>query len=319
MQQYGSPTANIQVYVQTTPVYAINLDSFLFLSPMTLHPLLNPDQIAQLTVALAQPNPHIPLGEADGIVPAQLEEAVSLLRDLVFPGYFTSRPTVECLSKLSRILLEQVRQALLVAGEDCCSRQITTAFMECIPEFRRLIGLDVEAIFEGDPASTRFSEVILCYPSVKAILHYRMANALLRAKVPILPRIISELAHAQTGIDIHPGAQIGEAFAIDHGTGVVIGETCIIGRNVRLYQGVTLGARSFRKAEDGSLMNVPRHPIIEDNVVIYSNATVLGRITIGHDSVIGGNVWCTQAMPPYSRMLQSKTTLGTTFENGEGI
>ena len=183
---------------------------------MPLQPLLNPDQIAQLTVALAQPDPHIPLGEADGIVPAQLEEAVTLLRDLVFPGYFTSRPTVECLSKLSRILLEQVRQALLVAGEDCCSRQITTAFMECLPELRRLIGLDVAAIYDGDPSSTTFSEVILCYPSVKAILHYRMANALLRAKVPILPRIISELAHAQTGIDIHPGAQIGEALSLIH-------------------------------------------------------------------------------------------------------
>ena len=138
-------------------------------------------------------------------------------------------------------------------------------------------------------------------------------------KCPFCHASSANLAHAQTGIDIHPGAQIGEAFAIDYGTGVVIGETCIIGRNVRLYQGVTLGARSFRKAEDGSLMNVPRHPIIEDNVVIYSNATVLGRITIGHDSIIGGNVWCTQAMPPHSRMLQSKTTLGATFEDGGGI
>ena len=130
------------------------------------------------------------------------------------------------------------------------------------------------------------------------------------------PRIISELAHARTGIDIHPGAEIGPEFAIDHGTGVVIGATCIIGRGVRLYQGVTLGARNFKTAEDGTLLNLPRHPIIEDNVVIYSNASVLGRITVGHDSIIGGNVWVTHAVPPHSRVLQSKVTLGTDFEKG---
>ena len=193
---------------------------------------------------------------------------------------------------------------------------------EAVALFRDLVFpgfFTVRAIYNGDPAAASHTEVILCYPSVQAIVHYRMAHVLHRAGVPIVPRIISQLAHARTGIDIHPGAEIGPEFAIDHGTGVVIGATCIIGRGVRLYQGVTLGARNFKTAEDGTLLNLPRHPIIEDNVVIYSNASVLGRITVGHDSIIGGNVWVTHAVPPHSRVLQSKVTLGTDFEKGAGI
>jgi serine O-acetyltransferase len=136
--------------------------------------------------------------------------------------------------------------------------------------------------------------------------------------VPVIPRIITELAHSETGIDIHPGAQIGEYFAIDHGTGVVIGETSIIGNHVTLYQGVTLGSKSFKKDSDGNMLNIPRHPIIEDNVTIYSNASILGRITIGHDSVIGGNIWVTHNVSPNSRVLQSKA-VETHFEGGLGI
>lgn len=280
---------------------------------------LSPEHIAKLSGQLSAYDPNIPLGEADDIQPALIAEAMTLFRDLVFPGFFSSRPTLECLSQLSRILYKQIEAARCVVGETCCARELTAQFMDCIPELRRMLGLDVRAIYRGDPAADSHTEVILCYPSVTAIVHHRMAHALHRAGVPIVPRMISELAHARTGIDIHPAARIGEEFAIDHGTGVVIGATCIIGRGVRIYQGVTLGARSFKTSEDGTLLNVPRHPIIEDGVVIYSNASVLGRITIGHDSVIGGNVWVTHSVPPHSRVLQSKTTTGTIFEGGAGI
>jgi serine O-acetyltransferase len=148
--------------------------------------------------------------------------------------------------------------------------------------------------------------------------HYRIAHKLHELQVPVIPRIITELAHSKTGIDIHPGAKIGEYFSIDHGTGVVIGETTIIGNHVTLYQGVTLGAKSFKYDEQGNMLNVPRHPIIENNVTIYSNASILGRITIGHDSVIGGNIWLTHSVPPYSRILQSKA-VDAGFTDGAGI
>lgn len=287
--------------------------------PFPMLHTLTPDHIARLTLDLSQPDPHIPSVETAGIVPARLEEAMSLFRDLVFSGYFTARPTVECLSQLARILCEQIEVSLCVNGREDCARTLTARFMDTIPSLRRTLGRDVKAMFDGDPAAVSFEEVILCYPAIRAILHYRMAHALHRLGVPILPRIITELAHSQTGIDIHPAARIGEYFAIDHGTGVVIGETCIIGRGVRLYQGVTLGAKSFRTAPDGTMLNLPRHPILEDNVVVYSGASILGRITIGHDSVIGGNVWQTTDLPPYSRVLQGQSQHEHTFQEGGGI
>ena len=160
--------------------------------------------------------------------------------------------------------------------------------------------------------------MIFCYPAIISMIHYRVAHELLLLGIPVIPRIITELAHSATGIDIHPGAQIGEYFSIDHGTGVVIGETCIIGNRVRLYQGVTLGAKSFTLDERGLPVNVPRHPILEDNVIVYSNSTILGRITIGHDSVIGGNVWQTSSVPPHSRVLQQKA-VASVFTDGLGI
>ncbi len=153
---------------------------------------------------------------------------------------------------------------------------------------------------------------------LKTMIHYRIAHRLHQLNVPVIPRIITEQAHSQTGIDIHPGAQIGEYFAIDHGTGVVIGETCIIGNHVTLYQGVTLGAKSFKYDENGNMLNVPRHPIIEDYVTVYSNASILGRITIGHHSVIGGNIWVTNNVAPYSRIQQSKA-VESSFDGGLGI
>jgi serine O-acetyltransferase len=192
-------------------------------------------------------------------------------------------------------------------------------FISALPELRRILITDVEAAYLGDPAATSISEVIFCYPAIRAISSYRIAHTLFKFGIPLIPRIISEMAHSETGIDIHPEANIGPYFAIDHGTGIVIGSTTIIGSNVKLYQGVTLGAKSFSLDESGNpVKGIPRHPIVEDNVVVYSNASILGRITIGHDSVIGGNIWVTNDLPPYSRIVQNKAKTAE-FIFGGGI
>ena len=192
--------------------------------------------------------------------------------------------------------------ALLCPGRD--AKEIVDEFVAALPEVRRLVDTDVQAAYDGDPAATSRMEVVMAYPGLYAVTIHRLAHVLYKLKVPIIPRVMSELAHSKTGIDIHPGATIGERFFIDHGTGVVIGETTIIGRNVRLYQGVTLGGLSFDKDSNGALVKgLKRHPNIEDNVVIYANATILGGgTTIGHDSEIGGNVWIKESVPPYSRV-----------------
>ena len=192
--------------------------------------------------------------------------------------------------------------ALLCPGRD--AKEIVDDFVAALPEVRRLVETDVQAAYDGDPAATSRMEVVMAYPGLYAVTIHRLAHVLYKLKVPIVPRVMSELAHSKTGIDIHPGATIGERFFIDHGTGVVIGETTIIGRNVRLYQGVTLGGLSFDKDSTGALVKgLKRHPNIEDNVVIYANATILGgETTIGHDSEIGGNVWIKESVPPYSRV-----------------
>ena len=192
--------------------------------------------------------------------------------------------------------------ALLCPDRD--AKEIVDEFLAALPEVRRLVDTDVQAAYDGDPAATSRMEVVMAYPGLYAVTIHRLAHVLYKLKVPIIPRVMSELAHSKTGIDIHPGATIGERFFIDHGTGVVIGETTIIGRNVRLYQGVTLGGLSFDKDANGALVKgLKRHPNIEDNVVIYANATILGgETTIGHDSEIGGNVWIKESVPPYSRV-----------------
>jgi len=193
--------------------------------------------------------------------------------------------------------------ALLMPGAN--SNEVVCAFRERIPEVRRLLETDIDAAYEGDPAATCRMEVVTAYPGLYAVTVHRLAHELYLLKVPIIPRIMSEHAHSRTGIDIHPGATIGEHFFIDHGTGVVIGETTVIGRNVKLYQGVTLGALSFPKDEKtGMLMKGhKRHPNVGDNVVIYAGATILGGdTTIGHDSEIGGNVWLMDSIPPFSRV-----------------
>lgn len=192
----------------------------------------------------------------------------------------------------------------LLATRILTDEQATT-FICRLDDISRSLQTDVEAAYNGDPAAKSRDEIICCYPVIKALVNYRVAHELLTMGVELIPRILTEMAHSETGIDIHPGAQIGDYFTIDHGTGVVIGETCIIGRNVKLYQGVTLGAKSFPLDEHGNpIKGIPRHPILEDDVIVYSNSTILGRITVGKGAVIGGNVWITQDVAPGARIVQ---------------
>jgi serine O-acetyltransferase len=185
---------------------------------------------------------------------------------------------------------------------------IVRSFAARLAPIRALLDTDVQAAYRGDPAARSVDEVLLCYPGILAIIHHRLAHELYRLGVPLIARILAELAHSQTGIDIHPGAQIGAGFFIDHGTGVVIGETAVIGDRVRVYQAVTLGAKRFALDSNGHLLKgEPRHPIVEDDVVIYAGATVLGRITIGRGSTIGGNVWLTRSVPQGSNVAQASS------------
>lgn len=183
---------------------------------------------------------------------------------------------------------------------------LTHQFALALPSIRHLLDTDVQAAYEGDPAARTVDEVLLCYPGVLALIHHRLAHQLYQQGLPLLARIVAELAHSETGIDIHPGAQIGAGFFIDHGTGVVIGETAVIGRKVRIYQAVTLGAKRFEQDAQGHLQKgLPRHPVVEDGVVIYAGATILGRVTLGAGAVIGGNVWLTQDVPPGASVTQA--------------
>jgi len=262
---------------------------------------------------------------------------VCLVKSMIFPDYFTKRPSTETISsyfigvkmmELLQILTKQIAHGMQF-GEECHTftskeqvygeaKKLALQFIDTLPEIKRLLYTDVQAMFDNDPAALNYGEVIFCYPVVQAMTHYRIAHKLHELKVPVIPRIITELAHSKTGIDIHPGAQIGEYFAIDHGTGVVIGETSIIGNHVTLYQGVTLGSKNFKHDDQGNILNVPRHPIIEDYVTVYSNASILGRITIGHHSIIGGNIWVTHNVSPNSRIQQSKA-VESHYDGGLGI
>jgi serine O-acetyltransferase len=266
----------------------------------------------------AVPHPNLPSRET-------LAGIVDGLRSVLFPGYFgmQAEPTPEALqfnvgATLDRVMNQLAEQILLALCFTCAdgepercaeceerSEHLAAQFLARLPEVRRLLATDVRAAYTGDPAATSPAEVILCYPGLLALTHQRLAHELRVLGVPLLPRMITEHAHTLTGIDIHPGARIGERFFIDHGTGVVIGETSEIGNGVRLYQGVTLGARSFPLDEHGHpVKGIPRHPIVEDDVIVYSGATILGRITVGAGSVIGGNVWLTRSVPPGSRVQQ---------------
>jgi serine O-acetyltransferase len=196
---------------------------------------------------------------------------------------------------------------------------ITESFLNALPGIAAALHTDIVAAFVGDPAAKSNEEVMLAYPSFEAISVYRIAHCLQTLGVPMLPRMMTESAHSKTGIDIHPGATIGNYFFIDHGTGVVIGETTVIGDHVKLYQGVTLGAKNFKYDPDGRPLDEPRHPILEDNVTVYANTTILGRVTIGHDTVVGGNVWLTHNVPPRSRILQTRAVEQPLFTDGAGI
>ena len=263
----------------------------------------------------------------------EVRSIVNLVKSIIFTDYFYKRqPERQIRSyyigvnmeELYKLLNRQIARGLQFCEE--CSEQdvmetaqrLALHFIDQLPEIKRLLYTDVEAMFHNDPAAVNYGEVIYCYPVVNAMTHYRIAHVLHNMQSPVIPRIITEQAHSKTGIDIHPGATIGEYFSIDHGTGVVIGETSIIGSHVTLYQGVTLGAKSFKYDSEGNMLNIPRHPIIEDNVTIYSNASILGRITIGHDSIIGGNIWVTNTIPPYSRIQQGKA-VDLSFQGGLGI
>jgi serine O-acetyltransferase len=233
------------------------------------------------------------------------------------------------LERIRAVLAEQIQRALCYAStqetkNDCaeradCAHSITDSFLSRLPSVREILSTDVQAAYDGDPAATSTHEAILCYPGVLAMTNYRLAHELHVLHVPLIPRMITERAHSETGIDIHPGAEIGEGFFIDHGTGVVIGETCIIGKHVRIYQGVTLGAKSFPLDHEGKpVKGIDRHPIVEDDVIIYSGATILGRVVIGRESVIGGNVWLTHGVPPGSRVSQAEIVQDV-FDRGAGI
>lgn len=215
----------------------------------------------------------------------------------------------ETLDVALRKLYGQIRLELAYERQDdAAAARIIGGFATALPRLRTLLDTDLEAAYAGDPAARSVDEILLCYPGMLAIIHHRLAHELHQRGAPLVARIIAEIANSKTSIDIHPGARIGASFFIDHGTGVVIGETTIIGERVRIYQAVTLGARSFPSTIDGSLeKGLMRHPIIEDDVVIYAGATLLGRITIGHGSTIGGNVWLTESVPPGSIINQARS------------
>jgi len=297
-------------------------------------------QLASLVAALCEANGALkrpidgcanrqPLPSRDAVV-----AIVEALRTVLFPGYFGPSELTEAnivfhmgstLDWVRRSLREQISRGFCFACDedyiecDARAESVTQRFLSRLPAVRSLLGTDVQAAYEGDPAATSPDEALFCYPGILAIINYRLAHELHALDVPLIPRIITEHAHSITGIDIHPGAIIGESFFIDHGTGVVIGETCVIGHRVRLYQGVTLGAKSFPLDASGKpIKGIPRHPIVEDDVIIYSEATILGRITIGRNSVIGGNVWLTRDVPPNSLLTQAQVRQDL-FESGAGI
>ncbi len=256
-----------------------------------------------------------------------LAEIMELLRAILFPGFFMEsdiKPeniaylTGAKMDKVLLLLSEQIKRGFCFSCQTstesmcprCASKPQEAAYnlLLALPKIRRLLALDAEAAYKGDPAAGSRSETIFCYPSIRTLINYRVAHQLYHLEVPLIPRIITEIAHSETGIDIHPEAQIGEKFFIDHGTGTVVGATCIIGNNVKLYQNITLGAKSFPLDENGNpIKGIPRHPVLKDNVIIYSGATILGRVTIGENSVIGGNVWLTHSVPPNSKIVVNRT------------
>ncbi|MBQ7472087.1 MAG: serine acetyltransferase [Prevotella sp.] len=272
-----------------------------------------------------------------------LEEIVDLARAILFPGFYgkssVNTQTIAYhigvnVERLHKLLTDQILAGLCfcktcdevtfeeIACQRCMAADLAAKLVERLPEIRAILSTDVEAAYNGDPAADSYAEIISCYPVIKALTIYRLAHELHVLGVPLIPRILTEMAHSETGIDIHPAATIGHHFTIDHGTGVVIGATCVIGNNVKIYQGVTLGAKSFPLDENGNpIKGIPRHPILEDHVVVYANATILGRITIGEGCVVGANVWVTKDMPANTRKYNKEPidNFDIEFDNGTGI
>lgn len=274
----------------------------------------------------------------------ELEEIIELTRSILFPGFYgMTSVNIQTIryrigvdtERLNKLLCRQV-MAGLCFNEDChcdnaadtrrClqeeAEKIAENIILMLPKLRKILSTDVQAAFDGDPAAANLGEVIDCYPAIKALTNYRLAHELVLENVPLIPRMIAEMAHSETGIDIHPAATIGTHFTIDHGTGVVIGATCVIGNHVKLYQGVTLGAKSFPLDKEGKpIKGIPRHPILEDDVIVYANATILGRITIGKGAVIGANVWVTRDMKPRSKKYKQNKNdiLDINYDYGGGI
>ncbi len=288
------------------------------------------DLVTQLVKSYNQPDVHLNnmgcwLPKSDAI-----EQVTGLLKDLLFPGFRLEGVTKDnvkylagsVLDNLYHLLADQIERSLShpAFGQHCqefhsepkfAAKDLTTRFLRQLPQLRDLLESDVDAAFIGDPACRARDEVIFCYPGFEAISTHRLSHLLYKLNVPFIPRMMSELAHQKTGIDIHPGAEIGHHFFIDHGTGVVIGETCQIGNYCKIYQGVTLGALSFPKDSHGNIVrDQKRHPTLEDNVVIYANATVLGGETvIGKNAVIGSSVWITSSVKPESSVVMEKPRL----------
>lgn len=283
-----------------------------------------PAEIAAVSAALTTSyQDEFGVNHTDGINLPRRAEVIALtekLIEIIFPGFdgraisrrgVSNGETTEELGRIYEESLDQISRALHyrssngMSGEEIAAqaRQAALSLLKALPQIREIMKEDVRAAYSGDPAATGFDEIILCYPGLKAILVQRLAHVLYREKIPLIPRMMTEFVHSLTGIDIHPGARLGRGVFIDHGTGVVIGETAILGDNIRIYQGVTLGAAHFPKDACGMLIKGnKRHPTIGCNVTIYSGASVLGDVTIGDDSVIGGNVWLTESVPPGTKI-----------------
>lgn len=246
---------------------------------------------------------------------SQLKRLMELVGYVIFPDYSDVPSWTNGNEAIHAVLADQLSTITTITDSD----KMADDFVQALPEIARLLHTDALAVMHNDPAVKSMQEVILCYPVVKVMVHYRTAHQLHLQGVPIIPRVITEMAHSVTGIDIHPAAQIGEHFCIDHGTGVVIGATSVIGNHVMLYQGVTLGAKNFSYDANGVPIDMPRHPILEDYVTVYSNTSILGRVRIGHHTIVGGNVWLTHDVPPHSRVLQSRAIEEPFFQDGAGI
>ena len=262
----------------------------------------------------------------------ELARMMDLVKYVIFPDYSDVPTWIDGPEAIKGILVTQLATIMeparrhtesispnLMSESSSSITDTVAAFIDSLPDIGRILETDVEAVLHNDPAVTDKGEVILCYPLVKVMLNYRVAHRLHELGVQRIPRMLTEMAHSETGIDIHPAAVIGEYFAIDHGTGVVIGATSIIGRHCMLYQGVTLGARNFSYDSAGHPVDVPRHPILEDNVTVYSNTSILGRVRIGHDSIIGGNLWLTHDVPAGAKVLQARSVQIPSYDSGAGI